>query len=83
MSISQFRTLLVVSLILGLFAGFFDTVFPSAIPEALSLAQSAQDDDLSTQRMVMLILGGLVILIAYTASFHHITCHDVLADSGG
>jgi len=71
MTIPQFRSLLIASLVLGLAAGFFDTVFPSAVPEALLQADTADNANLSmsTPMLAFFMLVVLIGVVGYIAAF--------------
>lgn len=68
MNTSQFRRLLIASLVFGLAAAFFDTIFPSAIPEALLQAQVANDSPASTPMLIYFLLTALIGLVSYLAA---------------
>lgn len=59
----SYRALLLASVVLGIFGAVFDTVFPSALPTVFAQAQEAHDNSLSTPKLLLAGLGGLVLLI--------------------
>ena len=71
MTTSQFRSLLIASLVLGLAAGLVDTIFPSAVPEALFQAHAAYDASLSapTPMLIFSMLVALIGVVGYIAAF--------------
>ena len=69
MTKSQFRALLMLSLVGGLAGGLLDLVFPSLITEALRQAQEAHDAELSLARLLVAMafaLPGLALALMAT-----------------
>ena len=71
MSVSHYRILLIVSLILGLVGVFLDDVFPQLLSPAFVAAQETQDTQLAetgTMALVLWIVATVALFIAGVAS---------------
>ena len=70
MTTSQFRYLLIASLVFGLAAAFFDMAFPFAVPQDISQAQAAYDEKISTSTpMLIIVTIGLIGAVGFVAAF--------------
>src|SRR5258708_27494685 len=74
MSATQYRLLLVASILVGIVGSALDFVFPSLIPEAFHAAQLAQDEALIAQGFMWPSIFSVVSLLLFIASVYGLYC---------
>lgn len=70
MTTSQYRLLLIASIVTGIVGGAVDFVFPQLLPEGLLELQNAHDEALSTSRLLLASLLGIAGFVFYVASVY-------------
>ena len=70
MTQSQYRTILLLSLVLGLLGGVLDLAIPSLVPDALRTVQEEYDAAMSMPRLVVAVVLGLPgVVLALAATY--------------
>lgn len=70
MTTTQYRSLLIASLLVGILGGGMDLAFPALLPEGFHQAQELHDAGIPTPRLILVFGLGIVALVLYVACLY-------------